>query len=96
MANAYQSAVSPVPTVTAKAGLAVPEQTVLSPPDTGAVTDGQLQSGAVTTSVFVQPSRLAVSVTPVPAGMPVTWLPDTVPAVLVTVPSEVKLTVYVV
>ena len=96
MDTAYQSAVSPVPTVTVRDGFAVPAQAVLLPPVTGAVTGGQLQSGAVTASVFVQPSRVAVSVTLVPAAMPVTWLPDTVPAVLVTVPFELKLIVYVV
>lgn len=89
----YQSAVSPTPTVTDKVGIVALAQIVWSPPLVGAVMAGHAQFGAVTACVFVQVPSVAVKVTLVPVGIPVTVLAtlSTVPAVLVTVPSLVKL-----
>ncbi|TAE38501.1 MAG: hypothetical protein EAY79_07495 [Runella slithyformis] len=86
----YQSAVSPAPTVTVKAGMVAPWQIVRFVP-TGGVTTGQVHTGGVTTKVATQPGTLvAVKVTLVAIGMPDTVLPLTVPALAVTVPLEVK------
>lgn len=56
---------------------------------------GQAQLGAVTLKVRTHPFKVAVKVTLVPEVMPVTVLPLTVPAVLVTVPVLLKVMVYV-
>ena len=91
----YQSAVSPVPTVTLKAGIVSPWHIVREVP-TGGFTNGQAQTGEVTTNRTTQPGVLvAVKVTFVPTGTPVTVLPLIVPAEAVTVPFDVNVTEYV-
>ena len=58
------------------------------PPLVGVVMDGQVQDGAVTMKVVVQPLRLEDSVTFVPDGIPLMVLDVlfTEPVVLLTVP----------
>ena len=62
----------------------------------GGVTLGQLQSGAVTSSITMQLlEEVAVSITSVPDVIPLTVLAvlSTVPSVLTTVPSLVNVMV---
>ena len=68
------------------------------PPLIGAERDGQVQDGAVTMKVVVQPLRLEVSVTLMPDGIPLIVLVVlfTLPEVLLTVPLLEKLMLYVV
>ena len=68
------------------------------PPLVGVVMDGQVQDGAVTMKVVVQPLRLEVSVTLMPDGIPLIVLVVlfTLPEVLLTVPLLEKLMLYVV
>ena len=99
-AKSYQSTVKPDATVAEIETIEPVEQYVLLPPLTGAVTLGQLQLGALTSSVLRQDAgevdAVAVKTMLVPAGIPETdqLLPPlftTVPAVLVSVPA-LKLT----
>ncbi len=87
-AAAYQSMVSPSPTLAEMDVLASPEQVVFPTPPVGTATVGQLQSGAVTGSSEVHPFKVAVIVTFVPAVIPEMVFAElsTVPAVDVTVP----------
>ena len=68
------------------------------PPLVGAVMEGQVQDGAVTLRVVVQPLRLEDSVTFVPDGIPLIVLVVlfTMPEELLTVPLLEKLMLYVV
>ena len=100
VAASYQITVRPAGTVAVKVGICAPAQIVaVAGLIVGAVMGGQLQSGAVTfwlTSQAVFVPLLTVMATSVPAGMPVTILPEIVPAVAETVPPvAVKLTEYV-
>ena len=66
------------------------------PPLVGAVMEGQVQDGAVTLRVVVQPLRLEDSVTFVPDGIPLIVLVVlfTMPEELLTVPLLEKLMLY--
>ena len=66
------------------------------PPLVGAVMEGQVQDGAVTLRVVVQPLRLEDSVTFVPDGIPLMVLVVlfTMPEELLTVPLLEKLMLY--
>ena len=81
--------VIPAGTVAAMAVLGAPKQMVSPVCAAGAAMAGQAQLGAVTGNVISQPivGLVAVRVTLVPEGMPVTEFPLTVPAEVVTVPE---------
>lgn len=87
----YQSAVSPAPTFTIKAGVAVPSQITGKFGPLGGMIGGQLQFGATTICCWLQPVTVLVTVkvTSMPTGMPVMLklvpLPETVPRVEVKV-----------
>ena len=89
---AYQSMVIPVGTVAARGVLVAPKQMVSPTGDIGAAMGGQAQLGAVTGNVISQPvvGLLAVKVTLVPEGIPITVFPLIVPAVLDIVPLLVN------
>ena len=87
--------VTPLGTVADTLVFAAPKQIVSPNGAVGAAITGHIQFGAVTGKVTSQPvvAFVAVNVTFVPDGMPVTVLPLTVPAVLVTVPLLVNVIV---
>ena len=80
---AYQSIVSPAATLADIGVLEEPKQTEAGTPDVGTPITGQLQSGALTGKVAVQPFNVAVKVTFVPFVIPVTVF-----AALSTTPDE--------
>ncbi len=95
-ASAYQSMVSPAPTLADMEVFAEPKQVALETPDVGTPITGQLQTGAVTANSVVQPFKVAVIVTVVPALIPEMVLAElfTVPSVEVTVPLLANTIVY--
>ena len=100
VAASYQTTVRPAETLAVKVEMGAPAQIVaVAGLIVGAAMGGQLQSGAVTfwlTSQAALAPLLTVIVRSVPAGMPVTMLPEIVPAVAETVPPDaVKFTEYV-
>ena len=89
----YQSAVSPLPTLTERFGIVAPEQIVLSPHEIGALTSEQLQVGELTFWIVAQfVLDVAVKTTFVPIGISITVFPEVVPAELITVALLEKLT----
>jgi hypothetical protein len=82
----YQSIVSPANTVAVRGGIIPEAQNDLSPPLTGGRTEGHIQLGAVTCSIFMQPfAAVTVTVIFVPDKTPA--IDQTFPLVLVTVPA---------
>ena len=81
-----------MPTLTVNVGMIWLWQIIGSPPLVGGLTVGHEQFGEVTDCVVVQPFKVDVKITFVPAAMPVTVpaILSTVPDVLVTVPLLVK------
>ena len=97
VAASYQSTEKPFSLYAARVGIVSPSQYALSPPLIGCGITGQTHSGAATTTSVEQPFKTDVIVTTlVSANMPVISFPLTVPAVAVTVPLEINVTLYVV